>query len=70
MESKITVGLKEALAHAKKFGPYKRFVWKPPTPSEILKLRQLLCLTQREFSERFEFDLVILSDLELVAPRT
>lgn len=64
MAKRVLVALDQALAHAKRYGGRGRPAWLPPTPEEIRTIRSRLKLTQKEFAERFGFDLTTVRNWE------
>jgi putative transcriptional regulator len=65
MAKKLLAAFGQALAHAKKYGRRTgRPAWLSPSPDEIRALRNKLKLTQKEFADRFGFDLTTVRNWE------
>lgn len=64
MAKRVLAALDQALSHAKRYGGRGRLAWLPPSPDEIRALRSRLKVTQKEFADRFGFDLTTVRNWE------
>jgi putative transcriptional regulator len=64
MEKRVLAALDQALVHARRSGGGGGPSWSSPTPDEIRALREELGLSQREFADRFGFDLTTVRNWE------